>query len=176
MKCRKSLGFTLTETAVVLGVSSILTATAVPALQGVHATRQVRDEAAMLADALRLGRSEALRRDELVTVCALAPSQGGEPTCRSGTTGNADWSAGFMVFVDRGQRGEFEDDDLRIQVQQWAGTRVSVNGTWPMVTYRGTGVQFALSSRFDLKATGAKPMVICVAKPGRARVAEGTAC
>lgn len=171
MNRRKSLGFTLAETSVVLGITGVLTATAVPALSGVYATRQVQDGAQMLTSALRLARSEAMRRDEMVTVCALQAGAA-EPSCSS----RNDWSAGWMVFVDRGTRGQFGADDVAVQVQALPATRLAIAGTWSKLSYQGTGVQYGLSARFDVSAPGAAPQVVCVAKPGRARVGAGLSC
>lgn len=172
---RKSLGFTLAETAVTLSVAGVLTATAVPNLSAMQSARQVHDEAALLAGALRLARSEALRRDERVTVCALQAGAG-EPACDASHLERADWSAGWMVFVDRGQRGLVDEGDLRVQVQALPSNRVALTASWPKLTFLGTGVQMGLSTRFNLTAPGADPLVVCVAKPGRARVAQGTTC
>lgn len=175
MNRRKSLGFTLAETAVALGVAGVLTATALPNLSAVQAARQTQDEAAMLAGTLRLARSEALRRDELVTVCALQAGTA-EPLCEATSPGRTNWSAGWMVFVDRGRRGQLDEGDLRIQVQSLPASRVAVTGSWPKLSFHGTGVQAGLSARFNLVAQGADPLVVCVAKPGRARVARGEVC
>lgn len=175
MNRRKSLGFTLVESAVTLSVAGVLTATALPSLSALQASRQVQDEAALLAGTLRLARSEALRRDELVTVCALQAGAG-EPTCDADSPGRTDWSAGWMVFVDRGRRGQLDEGDVRIQVQALPANRVALTGSWPKLSYMGTGVQSGFSTRFNLAARGADPLVVCVAKPGRARVAKGVAC
>jgi hypothetical protein len=57
-----------------------------------------------------------MRRDAEVTVCALPPGASAErPTCAPDVK---DWSAGWMVFVDDGQRGQWDEGDQILLVHQ----------------------------------------------------------
>ncbi|MBP6675222.1 MAG: GspH/FimT family pseudopilin, partial [Vitreoscilla sp.] len=70
---RSTLGFTLVETMTALAVSGILTAVGVPQLSGLMGAKGVEGSVSSLATALRLAKSEAMKRGETVSVCAMDP-------------------------------------------------------------------------------------------------------
>ena len=62
-------GFTLLEALVVMALLGTLLALAAPGLTGVRQKHQMQSQAEQLQSSLMLARSEALRRQQRVTVC-----------------------------------------------------------------------------------------------------------
>ncbi len=93
---RAQLGFSLVELVVVLALSAVLAAAAVPSLgQAVQDARERRLQQQLLGD-LRLAQSEARRRGQAVTVAPLPL------LCDPPTASGNNWSCGWRVYVDDG--------------------------------------------------------------------------
>jgi type IV fimbrial biogenesis protein FimT len=176
---RSNRGFTLVESLAALAVSGVLAAAGVPRMAGLMDARAVDSEVSSLASSLRLAKSEAMKRGELVSVCALAPQADVQhPACAP--TGK-DWSAGWIVFVDRGARGQLDDEDVLIQSHQAGGRPVQVLATLRYISLQATGVSLTAASHFDFlphgDATAHGASRVCISKPGRLRQLPGvTAC
>ena len=95
-------GFTLLEALVVLAVLGVLVSLGVPTITSLHAKHQLQAQAEGLLDSLVLARSEALRRQQPVTVCARLDAQ-----CDSG----ANWQQGWWVFVDTNHNARRDDGE-----------------------------------------------------------------
>lgn len=89
---RHDRGFTLVELLITIAVAGILLGFAVPTFKNVIQNSRLRTDAASLAGALNLARSEAIRRAQQVTVCLSSDGA----TCV--TTGT--WEQGWVVFAD----------------------------------------------------------------------------
>jgi len=177
------LGVTLVESVVAVGIAGVLAAIGVPSMSQFHSRAAVDAQVRDLGSALRRARSEAMTRGELVTVCALDPASAtaASPTCLAS---GKDWSAGWIVFVDRGQRGEVDDSDLVIRLQQASPGSGGLTGTQRFMTYRATGELLSLAAHFRALPPG-QPVIdkalpgsvlVCVNKPGKARTADGERC
>ncbi|HJV70794.1 GspH/FimT family pseudopilin [Ideonella sp.] len=176
-------GVTLTETVVALGIAGTLAAIGVPSL------KQFRDKAAVdaryhdLNSALRRARSEAMIRGELVSVCALDGDSLEAGTARC-IDGGHDWSDGWLVFVDRDDRGEVESADKIVAIYQAPANPAPVVATLRYLTYRPSGVLLSISAHFRFLPPGEEPVdvavpgsaLVCVNKPGKARVATEAQC
>lgn len=95
-------GFTLYEMLLVMAVSLILLTQGLPALQGVMARLQLQARSQLLQASLMLARSEAIRGNRPVWVCALNSKVNLEiQGCQSGRLASmSDWSEGVLVFAD----------------------------------------------------------------------------
>jgi len=177
------LGVTLIETLVTLGIAGTLAAIGVPSLKQFHDKAAVQARYHDLNSALRRARSEAMARGELVSVCALEGDsvEAGTPQC---IEGGRDWSAGWLVFVDREERGEVAGADKVVAVYQAPETAGAVVGTLRYLTYRPSGVLLSVAAHFRLLPPGEPPVdaavpgsaLVCVNKPGKARVATEVQC
>jgi len=95
--CR-SKGFTLVELLVTIVILGLLAFFGVPSTQAMIAGNRATTQSNELVSTLLLARSEAIRRNQPVSVC---PSTDGV-SC----TGNGNWNVGWITFVDSRQAGE----------------------------------------------------------------------
>ena len=115
-----SRGFTLVEMLVVLTISAILIAAAVPAFQWTIARNRISDGTNLILSNLEYARMEASRRGNTIAMCRSVD----QVTCSSAATATADgndWAVGWLVFEKLGTMGEstFElGTDQLIFVQQ----------------------------------------------------------
>lgn len=175
-------GFTLTELLTALAVSGVLATIGMPAMGSFHSKTVIDSQVQSLSSAMRRAREEAITRGELVTVCAMAPAttDSAEPHCLAR---GKDWSAGWIVFIDRGDRGVIGVADRIVSVQQ-APTQAGVVGTSRYITYRPTGVLLSGMGHYRVLAPGQQVMdqdqpgaaLICLNRTGRPRVADEPDC
>ncbi len=86
-------GFTLVELLIVLAVTAILGSVALPALTRINTTNQMVTEINQLAAALRLARTEALKRGADVTICTASRDDSGTIGCDD----TAHWHDGWVI-------------------------------------------------------------------------------
>jgi type IV fimbrial biogenesis protein FimT len=106
-KHHRSAGFTLLEALVVLAVLAVLTGVAAPAMTGLRLQHRMQAQAEDLLGSLMLARSEALRQQQRVTVCARAADE------RCALTGV--WSQGWLVFVDGNANAQRDTQEVVLQ-------------------------------------------------------------
>jgi len=80
--CRSARGFTLIELMVTVAVMAIVAAIAAPAMQGIVRANRLAATSTEVITALQLARTEAVRRNARVMVCASADGQ----ACSASTT------------------------------------------------------------------------------------------
>jgi type IV fimbrial biogenesis protein FimT len=107
-KAGLSKGFTLLEALVVVTILGTLVALAAPPLAGLRQRHQLQAQAEGFLDSLILARSEALRRQQRVTVCALAR----DSTCDAGGA----WEQGWLVFADANDNAQRDAGEALIEV------------------------------------------------------------
>ena len=90
-----------------LGILAIVAALATPPLHRWVARHTVALQASALTSALRLARSEAIRRGQRVSLCAAV----GTPDAPRCQTRTRDWSQGWLVFVDRNANLAYDTGD-----------------------------------------------------------------
>ena len=175
-------GFSAVELLLCGSVAAVCAAAALPSLQQMQLQSQARADVFEFTEAVRLARSEALKRSTEVSLCAAAAEQPGEaPRCR---TDASDWSAGWLVFLDGAERGQVDTGDLLIRAYQRAPTAGPVLGGPRSITFQATGlsswgngrIRFMPPTRGTPAATAEPLQVVCLNKPGRARVAAGSTC
>ena len=122
-------GLTLVELMVTLAVAIVLLAVGMPLFTGVAGSNRATTQANSLVAALKLARSEAVKRADVVTVCAGDGSACG---------GAGDWANGWFVHSDVNGSGGLDANDV---LRRWealsGGSTVTVTG--------GSSVVFAAS-------------------------------
>jgi type IV fimbrial biogenesis protein FimT len=99
----KNKGLTMLELMITLAIAGILIASAAPSFrESIQNTRMV-TQVNELQAALSLARSEAVKRNENVTVCPRDPDEI-VPTCAD------NWQDGWIVFVDLDSSGDIDRD------------------------------------------------------------------
>ena len=178
--CRPpAAGFTLIELAIVLAIVAILCRVASPGLSRSVATQALAAQSAEFMSALRFARSEALKRGTVVTVCASAPGAAA-PACQGARA--ADWRAGWIVFADLERRGVLDDHDPVLRIQQPLRHTGGVAGTRGSISFTAAGFSTDASSHYlfsppaEAALDAPPPVMVCVSKQGRPRLASTGAC
>ncbi len=86
-------------------VVAILASVAFPMLTSVIRSARITSNANDLVAGLQLARSEAVKRRAIVRVCRTDQFNAAVPECGSGVG----WESGWIVFVDTGGDGAFDD-------------------------------------------------------------------
>lgn len=176
-------GFTLIEALVVIAITAILVAVGIPSFRTFTAGRSVDSHVAELSGALRLARAEAIKRGAPVTVCQTADPNADPPACANA----ADWSTGWLIFVDRGDQGSFDNGDVLVQARNGFTNSGGMQRTAgnAFLTFLPTGVAMAnVAGRFCLRPAlpaGDPEFVrltreVVVASTGTTRLANGAGC
>lgn len=93
-------GLTLIELMVAMAIAIVVLAIGVPSFVGMMSTNQAAGYANDLVGAIRLARSEAVKRADSVTICA---SNAGQTGCSG-----QNWQNGWIVFVDDDADGTYD--------------------------------------------------------------------
>jgi len=179
---RAMSGLGLVDLMISLSVVTILASATVQPLQQFVRARSVDHSVDGMAAALARARAEAMARAEVVTVCPRDPKvAGAAAVCAD----SLEWSAGWLVFVDRGKRGLLEQNDLLLMAVQPTANPPRVMATLRRISFQPTGISLNAASHIDFVPEGtdpAQPDVVgarraCINKPGRLRVlSRAVAC
>ncbi len=166
-RCRP--GFTLPEVLTALTVTAILLSLAIPSFYRQMQTNRIRTQANEIVAGLHHARAAAIRGNHTVMVC----ESGDLDAC----TGGADWSLGWIVFVDANGNNRRDADEPRLRVHAAAGPGIQVdfNGAgrngdrW--LHYRPTGT--AKNGTFTIcdQRGAAHALAVILYRSGRPRVA-----
>jgi type IV fimbrial biogenesis protein FimT len=114
-------GFTLIEMMVTLAVGIVILAIGVPAFMNMMSSNQAAGYANDLVGAIRLARSEAVKRADSVAICA---SNGAQTACSG-----KNWNNGWIVFSD-------DNDDSTIDVGE------TIHRVWSIPTDERSNLVF----------------------------------
>ena len=100
-------GFTLIELMITISILATLVMVAVPSFQNLIARNQLIATTNDLITALALARQKSVTFSRDVYLCELL----NEDTCNEDRPFNADWTKGWMVFIDNNQNGTLDNND-----------------------------------------------------------------
>ena len=174
-----SRGFTLIELLVVLTIGAILIAAAVPSFQWFIATTRTSNGANTLVAAFELARSEAIRRNTVVSVCRTLDPNATEATvaCSNAAGGGyavGDWGSGWVMFEKRGATavGTYENGvDFILQRQQPVGI-----GGWRLVMAGNRAGAAVAYDRFGTAASSVGTFSIDYRDPASATLTGAARC
>ncbi len=139
----KYRGFTLIELMITLAIAAILLTVGVPSFNQVIKNSRLSTQANSLVTALNLGRSEAVKRGQAVTICKSANS--------TSCVGN--WNSsqnGWIVFVDTDNDGTVDAGELILRVFNALKGGNTLKYSRARVTYNGQGNAPGLNGTFVL--------------------------
>lgn len=161
-------GFTLIELMLVLAIFGIITALGVPSFRALMADNQATSAANELLYALQVARTEAVKRNVMVSMCPTSD----QITC----TGNGNWRVGWMIFVDDNSNGARENTDEIIRIQNAFDTTVTLTGPNAIQYAVGGYLEPASASSIQASVTGSSNNKwVCVTAVGLAKV-QNTSC
>lgn len=150
---RHATGYTLIELMAVLAIASALLVIAIPMFRTQVQNSRMSAAATDLLSTFMSAKSEAVGRNNLVTVCISNEAADG---CAD--IDNVQWEDGWLTFVDVNDNGARDDDEdiLQIHPPLSAGTTARATGSLAnSVTYRPNGLT---------SLSGTESLVICDAR------------
>lgn len=163
-------GFTLIELLVTLSIAAILLAVAVPNFITFVQNNRLASQANDLVTMLNYARSEAVKRNQTITVCSSTTGT----SCAGSTT----WDGGLIVFVDNNGNGVVEGGEAVLQVRQALESGNTLRAAVrTRITYQANGFSPGFDETFRLCDTRgtASGRAITVSMQGRVSTSTGTA-
>ncbi len=181
MKKRTQLAFTLMELMVVLAIAGVLLTIAIPNIRDFLKNNKMTGVANDMLTALTIARSESIKLQQAVAVCASTNPKDPNPTCTVGT-----FSPGWVVWVDANNNGLHDNGERVIMAREALDTGISAvaNNSY-LVSYapsgfaqtnpggRNTTTQIAMcDDRHNAASAGAQSAArgLTISPTGRGRV------
>lgn len=160
-------GFTLIELMFTLMAASVLLAWGIPSFREFRLNAERTREVNQFVQAVYLARSEAIKRNGVVSLC---PSPDGQHCGGAG----AAWQSGWIVFVnsDRDSPAVREPDESLLHVyQSWPDGRILANRT--TLSFRAFG-QSGVTATFTFcdRRGAAAARAVVISQTGRPRVSD----
>jgi len=154
---KKRAGFTIIELMVTLVVAAIGLTIAIPGFAHFLRSQRATASANEFLVALTYARSEALKRDAPVAVCASSNAQTATPAC----SGKNNWTKGWITFVDddtSGTDGSYDSaSETLLRVHPVSGeVTITADGSpgADYVRFVGDGTAENANADFKVKPTG----------------------
>ena len=141
-------GFTLVELIVVVAISGVLMAIALPDFVTTTRSIQLMHQAKEMESAIKFTRAEAQRRGQVVAMCRINTAQ---TACQ--TSGSSAWQKGWMIYVDANQNRSYSlaDDGLPIAIKPAMPASINVSVSSSNTADIGDAIVF--NSAGDLTGT-----------------------
>lgn len=135
MKKRTQLAFTLMELMVVLSIAAVLMTLAIPNIQSFLKNNKMTGVANDMLTALTVARSESIKLQQPVAMCASTNPKAANPTCTVGT-----FTPGWVVWVDGNNNGLHDNGERVIMAREALDPVISaVANNAYLVSYAPTG-------------------------------------
>lgn len=178
---RPQRGFTLLESLVVVAIVGVLVVIGYPAVNDLRMRRDNNAKVTLLNSAIRVAKTEAVRRGRTVTLCPVSNPQAELPTCGD-TTSN--WADGWVTFVDDGpQPGTLEPGETIVSIQQaFSGDGTITNNAIGSMNFQSTGLpmppvqsSFTFKAKPDAESVGKYTKYLILSAQGRVRLSDSPA-
>ena len=175
---RRWAGYTLVEASVVVAIASVLMAIGIPQYRDFMAVRAMQAHTSQLTNSFKLARTEALKRGAPVSVCLSADGA----RCETDVS-RRDWSRGWLVFADHGQRGVVDEGDRILHVQaalERSGGILASGNTLYVLTFLPTGGVAGAQNSFRFASppgiSASLERRLCVASTSAWRITQTATC
>ena len=171
VRSRSSLGFTLIELILTLAVVAILATVAVPGFQVLIKNNRISSQTNELLAALRLVRSEAIKRAAVVSLCKRNKAGA---ACDAA----ASWRDGWLAFVnddgDRPAQVDAGERILRVYGELSGGNTLSGGGNFRnFISYSAVGASSNLGTFTLCDDRGPDhALAVIISRTGRARTSQ----
>lgn len=145
----KTRGFTLTELIVAIAMLGIIMAIAIPSFTSIIQNNYSVSMANSLTTALLFARSEGVKRNSPISVCATADS--------SFTSCGSQWVLGWIIFVDVNGNGSIEsgtDTILRTESLTGSNGSITPSPSVNVITYNNVGFPMPSSANVTFQIYG----------------------
>jgi len=132
-KIRNSAGVTLVELLIVLAVAAVLAQIALPDFRDIMKNNRSATRVNELQTSLSYARSEAIKRNNVVTLCK---STNGTACVDSGS----DWESGWIVFEDINNNGAVDDGEPVLTLHGNKNDQLTLSFEPDRVAYSGSGL------------------------------------
>ena len=166
-------GFTLIELMVTVAVAALVVGLGVPSILHTLARHAIDAQAEELQDAVRVGRSEAMKRSGPVVLCRTEENNPGHCAGSGGS-----WQT-WVLFTDAARSGTFAAGDSMLRQHQDASKRTTVTADAASIRFEATGIAHADtgSAVFVLAERGAADHAqrrqVCVNPRGEVAIVAG---
>ncbi len=183
----KSSGYSLIETLFMLFVLAVLCTIGTASFQALQTRAQLQAASqALLSDVLS-ARTEALRRERRVTLCAAAIDAGAQavlPSACAISGSTAAWHQGWLMFEDTNNNGMWDDGESLLVQRARMNAKVSSTGNATVsryVSFGASGRSLSLNGAFqagtitfcERGANAKEGWLLVVNAVGRARLDKG---
>ena len=127
-------GVTLIELLVTLAVAAIVVALGAPSFMRVLAHHAIAAQAEELQDAVRMGRTEAMRRSGPAVLCRTEAADAGHCAGSGGS-----WQT-WLLFADTDRNGTFNAGDSLLREHLEASRRMTVSSDAASIRFEATGI------------------------------------
>lgn len=137
MKIKLHQGFTIIELMIAILVLALLITVAIPSFGSFIGNNRLTTQSNSFHSALLYTRSEAVKRNERVTMCWTGNETSANP-CGSAGTG---WSDGWIIFVDSDEDNQRDSTEtiLRSQESMSGGSTLAETGGASVIAYLSDG-------------------------------------
>ena len=129
-------GFTLVELLVTLAVAMILLTVGVPGTRDFVMNARLSSYANEFVTSIQLTRATAIKQQRNAQICVSTTWNSDPPTC----TGGADWSDGWVVWVDQNRDGILDSAEVLRVMEPLNGKSFFTSTANTAFTYDSTGM------------------------------------